>query len=75
MTSSIVLSAAFLYGVPMGMLANVVLISNGIRAAQYPFLLPLACTIVLFILYRLTFARAWNRRANKLRATGAGKLA
>jgi hypothetical protein len=66
MSSRLILIAAVLYGAPAGLLINIVLAASGSPIAQWPFVAPLAFIVALFLFHRLTFARAWNRRAARL---------
>ena len=69
MSSLRVACMAALYGVFVGMLANVmVAISIGV-GNRSALTMPLYTTAGFFVLYRLTFAYFWNRRAERL---GAG---
>ncbi len=61
-----VLAIAVLYGAPVGMLGDVWFALMGRAEQVNPFLAPLVVTAVLFVAFRLTFARAWNRRAARL---------
>jgi hypothetical protein len=57
---------ATLYGVFVGMVANLGVLSAGERM-NHVYTLPVVLTIVFFALYRLTFAAAWNRRAERIK--------
>jgi len=68
MSSLRVACLAVLYGVFVGMLANVmVAISIGV-GNRSAFTMPLSTSLGFFIVYRLTFAYFWNRRAERLAA-------
>jgi hypothetical protein len=65
-----VLVLAGMHGGFWGMLGNVVLalmarFAGGVRPAVY--ILPLGLTLAYFVLYRLTIAQCWNRRARRLK--------
>ena len=66
MRTRLVAMLSILYGVPLGMLGNVMLAAAETELAKLPFLFPLGLTAFLFVFHRLTFARAWNRRAARL---------
>jgi hypothetical protein len=62
-----------LYGVMGGMMANIALrvtgegAREGAEAARVSFsTFPVLATIGFFVLYKLTFAYCWNRRADRL---------
>jgi len=56
-----------LYGIFFGMLANVFVASTSREFVQLNVLTLPACTsAAFFVVYRLTFARCWNRRARRL---------
>jgi hypothetical protein len=70
MSSLRVAFIAALYGVFVGMLANVmVAVSIGV-GDRSPLTMPLYTTVGFFIVYRLTFAYFWNRRAERLASLG-----
>jgi len=66
MTTLRVLLVAALYGVFVGMLANVILIAGGHTAGLSVFSLPGYTTLSFFVVFRTTFAYFWNRRAERL---------
>ncbi len=66
MTTKLVLFGAVLYGGFLGMLGNILVALAEAPVAEYPLVLPLALPLLLFAFHRLTFARAWNRRAARL---------
>jgi hypothetical protein len=59
------LTLAALYGVVIGLSLNVVFALRG-RPVGHPLEYPVGCTLVLAVLYQLTFAHFWNRRAARL---------
>jgi hypothetical protein len=66
MTTRLVAMLSILYGVPLGMLGNVLLAAAESELAKLPFIFPIGLSIFLFVFHRLTFTRAWNRRATRL---------
>ncbi len=66
MTSWRVMGLAALYGVMTGMLMNAVARVAGQGRDLNLLLLPTGATLGFFLLYRLTFAVCWNRRAERL---------
>ncbi len=65
MSSLRVLGLAALYGAPAGALMDAWTALAG-RAHLHPALVPLIATAALFVVFRLTLACAWNRRAARL---------
>jgi hypothetical protein len=68
MTNLRVLMLSLLYGVMGGMLANIALRITGEGDASHVHFLtfPAGATLGFFVIYRLTFALCWNRRADRL---------
>lgn len=66
MTSLRVLVLAALYGGPAGTFADAWFALAGGSARAHVLLAPLLVTAVVFVAFRLTFARAWNRRAARM---------
>jgi H+/Cl- antiporter ClcA len=61
-----VLALAVLYGVFAGMLGNVALkLAHEAHRVHSVLTFPLWTTLGFFMLYRFTFALAWNRRAER----------
>jgi len=59
-----VLALAALYGVAGGVLADVLLAARQVHV--HPALFPMASTLALFAVFRVTLAHFWNRRAARL---------
>ncbi|HEX6272541.1 MAG TPA: hypothetical protein VFZ53_05860 [Polyangiaceae bacterium] len=70
MTSLRVAALSLLLGMFFGMLANVVvaLTSSPLVPRPHVLLFPLATALGFFVIFRVTFAYSWNRRAARLRA-------
>jgi hypothetical protein len=66
MTSGRVAVRAALYGVFAGLLVNIVLRLTGEHRGMSPLAFPVATTLALFAVFRLTFAACWNRRAARI---------
>jgi len=67
MTNQRVLVLAVLYGVFAGMFGNVALaLAHEQHRVASVVVFPLFTTIGFFLLYRFTFAAAWNRRAERM---------
>lgn len=66
MTDGRVLAIAGLYGVLVGLLANIAARFTSHGAAMNPAWFPLATTLAFFVVYRFSFALCWNRRAARL---------
>jgi hypothetical protein len=58
-----IFALAALYGVFAGAFTNAVAALAGAAHGLSPFLFPLGATAAFFLLFRFTFAWAWNRRA------------
>lgn len=65
MTSLRVAALAALYGVFLGTAVNALVALSG--QSVNPLVFPLFSTAAFFVVYRFTFALAWNRRAARLR--------
>jgi hypothetical protein len=65
-----VAALSLLYGLTGGMLANIALRLSGEDAREAAhltfFTFPVAATLGFFVIYKLTFACCWNRRAARL---------
>ncbi len=68
LTTQRVMLLAVLYGVFAGLFGNAIAALGGKAGALNPFLLPLSATLGFFIVFRVTFAFCWNRRAERLSA-------
>lgn len=66
MSSLRVAAIAVLYGVFVGMLANVLVAASVGTAGRSVIALPALTTFGFFVIYRFTFAYFWNRRADRL---------
>ena len=55
---------AVLYGLPIGLFANLLVVAAGANA--HPAVFPVGTVCALFVLFQLTIAWAWNRRADRL---------
>src|SRR4051812_32574269 len=66
MTSWRVMALAALYGVMAGMVANLVARMTAEGRGLNVLFFPFAATLGFFVIYRLTFAVCWNRRAERL---------
>jgi hypothetical protein len=65
-TSVRVAFLAILYGMFAGMFANAVLALLGQAKYANPLLFPVSAIVAFFVVFRFTFAIAWNRRAARL---------
>jgi hypothetical protein len=65
-TSARVAYLAILYGMFAGMLTNAILALSGQAKHMNPLIFPLCAMAAFFVLFRFTFAIAWNRRAARL---------
>ena len=66
MSNRRVLALSILYGTFAGFLMNVAARLGGAPAGLRPWLLPALGTAGFFLLFRMTFALCWNRRADRL---------
>lgn len=71
MTDARVLLLAALYGVFVGVLANVATRFFPHATPMSPLAFPLLTTLSFFVVYRFSFAVFWNRRAARLAESGA----
>jgi hypothetical protein len=65
-TTVLVAFLAILYGMFAGMLTNAIAALAGAARHLNPLILPLGAMGAFFLVFRLTFAIAWNRRAARL---------
>ena len=71
MSDARVLLLSALYGVFIGLLANLAVRFAPNGAKMSPLVFPLLTTLAFFVVYRFSFALCWNRRAVRLSASGA----
>ena len=74
LTNARVAFLAALYGIFSGLVIDVLLKATHGDRNLSPFAFPLALTFGFFVVYRATFAVAWNLRADRLGSDGTADL-